>query len=696
MKTVGRPRSCHYVKCDSTSVLHPSKILVASNGNDLYSRPFKLNNPTLESALLAESIYQQSHGGDMRLIAILLVALTFSACGGSGGGNRNNNPPPPPANNAPTASDVSALTRPATAVTGTLSATDADGDALTFALVAGPANGAVTFSGAGDQDFEYTPNAGFAGVDTFTFNASDGTDTSNAATATMTVNTPPSAAAASYTTSDIGTASGIFGASDADGDSVMFAVSSAPMKGTVTSLDAGTGEFVYTPDPTQDGLDSFAVTASDAAETSAPAVIDIEIFDWVGTQQFGSAARDGLITGGLIINPDGSQVQAGFTEGQVESNPNAGAQDVFLRSTDRRGNQTSISQFGGADDDVARVLFPRPQGDGYYLVASGPDDNIYRYNTDGTEVFSVPLPVSGVLDVAAPAYWGAVDQDGDVYVITWAFGANRQALSGLVSKVNGADGTLVWQRQLLTSIEDAVDFFIADTNRISPRGIDFDSTGNPVVSGEYWDTSSTRPCSVCGFITKLDGNTGTDIWLREPDAFASCGADGSGRFYRLTAAPDDTLYLTGAANIDVFPGTDGLVARYSANGSEELWSFCDNSGADTTSYFTNPLITRDGGIIIYGNVGDATSPPDPDNGGPSASDLFVYKFASDGNITWTRQIEATRADGSDAGLGAGAVAEDSQGILYITGSTDGELTGAASAGENDAFVIRLGADGSVQ
>lgn len=542
----------------------------------------------------------------MRLIATLSAALTLAACGGGGGGSGGNNPPP------------------------------------------------------------------------------------------ITVNTPPTAAPASYTTSDIGTVSGTVGATDPEGDALTFAVSTAPAKGAVTQFDSATGDFVYTPDAMEDGLDSFAVTASDATNTSAPAVIDVEIFGWVGTQQFGSAARDGFITGGLIINPDGSLVQAGFTEGQVESTPNAGAQDVFLRTTDRRGNQTSISQFGGADDDVARVLSPRPQGDGYYLLVSSPGDNIYRYNADGTEVFSVPLPMTGVLDIAAAAYWGAVDDDGDVYVLSWVFGASRQALSGLVSKVSGADGTLIWQRQLLTSLEDAVNPFFADTNRITPRGIDFDSTGNPVISGELWGTSSTRPCDVCGFIAKLDDDTGADIWSREPDAFANCGTDGSGRFYRVTAAADDSLYLTGLANFDVFPGSDGLVARYSADGSQELWSVCDNSGADTTSYFTNPFITSDDGIIVYGSIGDATSPPDPENGGPSAGDLFVYKFDTDGNVTWTRQIEATRADGSDAGIGAGSIAEDSQRILYITGSTDGEFTGSASAGDNDAFVIRLGPDGTVQ
>ena len=628
----------------------------------------------------------------MRLIVTILTVLTLSACGGSG----SSNPPGPPANRAPNANDVFVVTRPATPVSGTLSATDADGDALTFSLVDAPTNGSVTFSGAGERDFEYTPNGGFSGQDTVSLTASDGDASSNTATITIAVNAPPSVVAASYTTSDIGTVTGTIDANDAEGDGLTFAVSTAPAKGTVTSLDAANGDFVYTPDPVQDGADSFAVTASDAAESSAPGVISIEIFDWVGTQQFGSAALDGLITNGLIIRSDGSQVQAGYTEGQVGSTPNAGAQDAFIRITDRRGNQTSIAQFGGAGDDSPRGLLPRPQGDGYYLVGSGPNDNIFRFDNAGTEIYSLPLPTLGGLTLIAAADWGTVDEDGDVYVVSWVDPVDpAAATSGLVSKINGADGTLAWQRELLTSIEDAVNFFIADTSRISPRGIDIDSSGNVLVSGEYWDTGAARPCTRCGFIAKLDADNGTNIWVREPDAFSSCGADGNGRFYRVPVASDDSLYLNGLANFNVFPGGDGLVARYSADGTQELWSYCDNSGADTTSYFTNPLIASDGGIINYGSMGDATSPPAP-NGGPSAADLVVNKFDATGNVTWTRRIEATRADGSDADLGAGSIAEDGQGILYITGFTDGELAGSANAGASDAFVIRLGPDGSVQ
>ena len=181
----------------------------------------------------------------MRLVLTLFAALAFSACGGSGSGGGN--PPPPPTNSAPIANNVSALTRPATTVNGTLSASDANGDVLTFSLVGAPSNGTVTLSGTGNQDFEYTPDGGFAGLDTFTFTASDGSATSNTATASITVNTPPTVGSAAYMTSDIGTVSGTISDSDGDSDSLTFAVSTAPTKGTVSTLDVGTGRFrLYT------------------------------------------------------------------------------------------------------------------------------------------------------------------------------------------------------------------------------------------------------------------------------------------------------------------------------------------------------------------------------------------------------------------------------------------------------------------
>ncbi len=65
-----------------------------------------------------------------------------------------------------------------------LSGTDADGDAITYVVVSGPSNGVL--SGLGENK-KYTPNAGFFGVDSFTYKVHDGILESPAATVTLNV-----------------------------------------------------------------------------------------------------------------------------------------------------------------------------------------------------------------------------------------------------------------------------------------------------------------------------------------------------------------------------------------------------------------------------------------------------------------------------------------------------------------------------
>ncbi|MBM7113514.1 tandem-95 repeat protein [Archangium primigenium] len=92
-----------------------------------------------------------------------------------------------PINDAPVATPVTVSTPQSTSVTITLVATDVDGDALTFTTTT-PAHG--TLSGTGATRV-YRPTPGFLGQDTFTFEASDGSLTSNTATVTLTVTPPP-------------------------------------------------------------------------------------------------------------------------------------------------------------------------------------------------------------------------------------------------------------------------------------------------------------------------------------------------------------------------------------------------------------------------------------------------------------------------------------------------------------------------
>ncbi|WP_227498710.1 tandem-95 repeat protein [Synechococcus sp. PCC 7336] len=65
---------------------------------------------------------------------------------------------------------------------------DVDGDTLSASLVSDVSNGSLTLNA--DGSFEYIPDAGFSGTDSFTYVANDGTTDSNIATATIAVAPP--------------------------------------------------------------------------------------------------------------------------------------------------------------------------------------------------------------------------------------------------------------------------------------------------------------------------------------------------------------------------------------------------------------------------------------------------------------------------------------------------------------------------
>ena len=92
-------------------------------------------------------------------------------------------------NDAPSASAQSVTTAEDTAKAITLAGTDAEGSALTFAIVANPTNGTLTGSGTSRT---YTPAANYSGSDSFTFKVNDGTsDSLLPATVSITVNAAP-------------------------------------------------------------------------------------------------------------------------------------------------------------------------------------------------------------------------------------------------------------------------------------------------------------------------------------------------------------------------------------------------------------------------------------------------------------------------------------------------------------------------
>ena len=176
--------------------------------------------------------------------------------------------------------------------------TDADGDDLTATGVTQPANGEVSL--AADGSFSYTPDAGFSGTDTFTYQADDGTARSAATTVTLTVeedagpvNTAPVAGNDAYATVEdeplLLPAPGVLANdTDADGDVLTATGVSQPLNGTVTL--AADGSFSYAPDAGFSGKDVFTYRADDGEETSVPATVTITVADGPATSAVAGVA----------------------------------------------------------------------------------------------------------------------------------------------------------------------------------------------------------------------------------------------------------------------------------------------------------------------------------------------------------------------------------------------------------------------
>lgn len=159
---------------------------------------------------------------------------------------------------------------------------DAEGDAMTAALVAGPYHGVLDF--ASDGTFTYTPSAGFEGVDQFTYRANDGTLDSALALVTINVgnaNLAPLAAddrfvARSGTALSVAAATGLLANDfDPNGDMLSTTVFAMPTRGTLSL--AADGSFVYTPSGGFLGVDSFTYRVADDNGTFGFATATIHV-----------------------------------------------------------------------------------------------------------------------------------------------------------------------------------------------------------------------------------------------------------------------------------------------------------------------------------------------------------------------------------------------------------------------------------
>ncbi|MGV0599578.1 Ig-like domain-containing protein [Mycolicibacterium pulveris] len=173
-----------------------------------------------------------------------------------------------PVNDAPVAGDDSASTDQDTPVVIDVLGNDYDvdaGDRLALLLTQQPQYGQASLND--DGTITYTPNPGFHGTDTFSYQLDDGTDTSNIATVTITVHQAPLVANDDYVVTDEDTSvliDVLANDSDPTGDTITGITIEYDGDGAIDLRDPERFTFTYIPRPDFFGTDTITYYLRDA------------------------------------------------------------------------------------------------------------------------------------------------------------------------------------------------------------------------------------------------------------------------------------------------------------------------------------------------------------------------------------------------------------------------------------------------
>ncbi|MCG9706573.1 retention module-containing protein [Photobacterium damselae] len=268
-----------------------------------------------------------------------------------------------PVNDAPVGEDVSAETQEDTAVTGQLTATDADGDNLTFKPGTNPENGSVTINA--DGSWEYVPNPDFNGEDSFTVVVDDGnggTDTFTVTVNVTPVNDAPIGEDVSVETQEETAVTGQLTATDADGDNLTFKPGTNPENGSVTINADGSWEYV--PNPDFNGEDSFTVVVDDGNGGSDTITVTVNVTPTndapIGEDVSAETQEDTTVTGQLTatdVDGDNLTFKPGSdpTNGSVTVNPDGSWEYVPNPDFNGEDSFTVVVDDGNGGTDTITV-----------------------------------------------------------------------------------------------------------------------------------------------------------------------------------------------------------------------------------------------------------------------------------------------------------------------------------------------------
>lgn len=391
-------------------------------------------------------------------------------------------------NDAPVADPLAVAGDEDTVISGVLTASDVDGDALTFSLAAGPENGTVVVNP--DGGFAYTPFVDFNGADSFTYSVSDGA-ISVTETVSITVNPvadEPVAVADAFVLdedasltlpllandSDLGAAPVV---AEIDGVAVAAGDVVATAHGRLT-VTAG-GDVDYTPDEHFSGIDTFSYRVSDGAALSNEATVTLTVTPVADAPVVALVKDGGGDAPDLTPAPSGPDIQVNTETENLQHEPTVtalanGGYAIAWTSRETGANSVQV-QIYDADGAVAVPAFaaspassPTMRPDDIFQLENGELVVMTRgtFGADLGAVFFQRMTTDGVLigDPAPVSLLPAEVGDGDPQFDRSKFHSQGQAL---------ADGGFVatWTEVLFPAGQPA---------EIRVRASIFDDAGQPI------------------------------------------------------------------------------------------------------------------------------------------------------------------------------------------------------------------------
>ncbi|PSW02608.1 retention module-containing protein, partial [Photobacterium lipolyticum] len=287
-------------------------------------------------------------------------------------------------NTQPEANNVSVTTEEDTPVSGQLTATDVDGDTLSFATGTEPQNGSVTVNT--DGTWTYTPNENYNGGDSFTVVVSDGnggTDTITVNVGVTSVNDAPVANDDTELSTEEDTPLTIDvldNDSDVDNDTLTITKATVPAEQGTVAIDDG--KLVFTPADNFNGEATISYEISDGQGATDAATATVTV----------TPVNDAPVLEGENNKPLGDDISVTTSEDKPVSGT--------LKATDIDGDTVSFEK--GTEPQNGSVIV---SADGTWTYTPNTDYNgsdsftvVVSDGNNGTDTISVNVGVTPVND----------------------------------------------------------------------------------------------------------------------------------------------------------------------------------------------------------------------------------------------------------------------------------------------------------